>query len=205
VDDHELIRQGLRACVAQEGDLEVVGESGSASEALALIPAADPDVVVLDVRLPDGTGVEVCRQIRSAHPGIRVLMLTSFPDDSALMDSIVAGAAGYVMKATRGADLLHAVREVAAGRSLLDPAVTASVFRRLRRSAARDDPLDRLTAQERRVLDLIAEGLTNREIGERLYLSEQTVKNYVSSLLAKLGMRHRTQAALFASRRDDGP
>jgi DNA-binding NarL/FixJ family response regulator len=200
VDDHELIRRGLGACIEAEEDLELAGEAASAKEALARIPAVLPDLVVLDVRLPDGNGVEVCREIRSHHPDVKVLMLTSFSDETALLDSIVAGASGYVLKATPGRELIGTLRRVAAGQSLIDPAMTASLFQRLRKDRSGDDPSARLTGQERRVLDLIAQGCTNREIAEQLHLAERTVKNYVSSMLGKLGMRHRTQAALYASK-----
>jgi DNA-binding NarL/FixJ family response regulator len=200
VDDHELIRRGLGACIEAEEDLELAGEAASAEEALARIPAVRPDLVVLDVRLPDGNGVEVCREIRSNHPDAQVLMLTSFSDETALIDSILAGASGYVLKATAGSELIGTIRRIAAGQSLIDPAMTASIFQRLRRERSEDDPSARLTRQERRVLDLIAQGCTNREIAEQLHLAERTVKNYVSRMLGKLGMRHRTQAALYASK-----
>ncbi|MEU1624065.1 response regulator transcription factor [Streptomyces sp. NPDC020096] len=201
VDDHEVVRRGVHELLSVEDDVEVVGEAGTAADALVRIPATRPDVAVLDVRLPDGSGVEVCREIRSAHPEITCLMLTSFADDEALFDAIMAGAAGYVLKAIRGTDLLTAVRDVAAGRSLLDPVATARVLERLRRGDDKGDArLENLTDRERRILDLIGEGLTNRQIGERLHLAEKTVKNYVSSLLAKLGMARRTQAAAFVAR-----
>jgi two-component system, NarL family, response regulator DevR len=201
VDDHEVVRRGVHELLSVEDDVEVVGEAGTAADALARIPATRPDVAVLDVRLPDGSGVEVCREVRSAHPEITCLMLTSFADDEALFDAIMAGAAGYVLKAIRGTDLLTAVRDVAAGRSLLDPLATARVLERLRRGDDKGDArLENLTDRERRILDLIGEGLTNRQIGERLHLAEKTVKNYVSSLLAKLGMARRTQAAAFVAR-----
>ncbi|MGW7003757.1 response regulator [Streptomyces sp. NPDC054933] len=201
VDDHEVVRRGVHELLSVEDDVEVVGEAGTAADALVRIPATRPDVAVLDVRLPDGSGVEVCREVRSAHPEITCLMLTSFADDEALFDAIMAGAAGYVLKAIRGTDLLTAVRDVAAGRSLLDPVATARVLERLRRGDDKGDArLENLTDRERRILDLIGEGLTNRQIGERLHLAEKTVKNYVSSLLAKLGMARRTQAAAFVAR-----
>lgn len=181
--------------------MEVVGEAGTAADALARVPATRPDVAVLDVRLPDGSGVEVCREIRSRDESVRCLMLTSFADDEALFDAIMAGASGYVLKDIRGAELLAAVRDVAGGRSLLDPAATARVLERLRAGGARgDERLAGLTVQERRILELIGEGLTNRAIGERLHLAEKTIKNYVSSLLAKLGMQRRSQAAAFVAR-----
>ncbi|GAA0661608.1 response regulator transcription factor [Kitasatospora atroaurantiaca] len=184
-----------------DGDIEVVGEAGTAAEALARIPAVNPDVAVLDVRLPDGNGVEVCREVRSLRPEIKCLMLTSFSDDEALFDAIMAGASGYVLKAIRGTDLLSAVRDVAAGRSLLDPVATSRVLERLRDGGEKEDErLARLTKQERRILDLIGEGMTNRQIGNELHLAEKTVKNYVSSLLAKMGMERRTQAAAYVAR-----
>jgi two-component system, NarL family, response regulator DevR len=199
LDDHEVVRRGLRELLESEGDIEVVGEAGSAEEALGRIPATSPDVAVLDVRLPDGNGVEVCRDIRDRRPEIQCLMLTSFADDEALFSAIMAGAAGYLLKQVKGTELVDAVRRVARGESLLDPSVTARVLERLRRGPA-DDELTGLTDQERRILDLIAEGLTNRQIGERMYLAEKTVKNYVSNVLAKLGMARRSEAAAYAAR-----
>jgi len=185
-----------------EDDIEVVGEAGTAADALVRIPAVRPDVAILDVRLPDGSGVEVCREIRARDDSVQCLMLTSFSDDEALFDAIMAGASGYVLKAIRGNELLSAVRDVAAGKSLLDPVATARVLERLRNGGAEpDDRFDRLTDQERRILDLIGEGLTNRAIGERLHLAEKTIKNYVSSLLSKLGMERRSQAAAYVARR----
>ncbi|MDH6123717.1 two-component system response regulator DevR [Kitasatospora sp. GP82] len=184
-----------------EDDIEVVGEAGTAAEALTRIPAVDPDVAILDVRLPDGNGVEVCREVRARRPEIKCLMLTSFSDDEALFDAIMAGASGYVLKAIRGTDLLSAVRDVAAGRSLLDPIATSRVLERLRDGGEKEDErLAQLTKQERRILDLIGEGMTNRQIGNELHLAEKTVKNYVSSLLAKMGMERRTQAAAYVAR-----
>jgi two-component system response regulator DevR len=204
LDDHELVRRGVRDLLEAGGnDLVVVGEAGTAEEALRRISAVHPDVAVLDVRLPDGNGVEVCREIRSRHPEVRCLMLTSFADDEALFDSIMAGAAGYVLKQVRGADLVATVRSVAAGQSLLDPEVTARVLERLRRGPDQQDGAVDLTDQERRILDLLAEGLTNRQIGERMYLAEKTVKNYVSNLLVKLGMHRRTEAAVYGARLAD--
>ncbi|MBO3673692.1 response regulator transcription factor [Streptomyces sp. NEAU-YJ-81] len=202
VDDHEVVRRGVRDLLASEPDMEVVGEAGTAADALARIPAARPDVAVLDIRLPDRSGVEVCREIRARDENIRCMMLTSFADDEALFDAIIAGASGYVLKDIRGEELLSAVRDVAAGRSLLDPVATARVLERLRgQTAAKpDDRLAALTEQERRILLLIGEGLTNRAIGERLHLAEKTIKNYVSSLLAKLGMERRSQAAAYVAR-----
>jgi len=204
LDDHELVRRGIRDLLWAEDDLQVVGEASTAEEALERIPQTKPDVAVLDVRLGDDpsgrTGIEVCRDLRSNHPEIACVMLTSFADDEALFASIMAGAAGYVLKQIRGADLVGAIRRVARGESLLDPAVTARVLERLRSPAAQDDPLAGLSPQERRILDLIAEGKTNRQIGEEMYLAEKTVKNYVSHLLAKLGMARRTEAAAYAAR-----
>ncbi|MFC9328381.1 response regulator [Kitasatospora sp. NPDC057015] len=201
LDDHEVVRRGVHELLSVEGDIEVVGEAGTAAEALARIPAVHPDVAVLDVRLPDGNGVEVCREIRSQLPDVKCLMLTSFSDDEALFDSIMAGASGYVLKAIRGTDLITAVRDVAAGRSLLDPVATSRVLERLREGGEKqDERLSQLTKQERRILDLIGEGMTNRQIGNELHLAEKTVKNYVSSLLAKMGMERRTQAAAFVAR-----
>jgi DNA-binding NarL/FixJ family response regulator len=200
LDDHEVVRTGLRSLLETADDLTVVGEAGTAEEALARIPPTKPDVAVLDVRLPDGSGVEVCREIRSQHPEIACLMLTSYADDEALFASIMAGAAGYVLKQVGGNDLVEDVRQVAAGKSLLDPALTAQVLERLREGPEEDPLLAALTPQERRILDLIAEGKTNRQIAEELFLAEKTVKNYVSNLLSKLGMERRTQAAAYATR-----
>ncbi|MGW3911688.1 response regulator [Streptomyces sp. NPDC005070] len=202
LDDHEVVRRGVHELISVEDDLEVVGEAGTAADALVRIPATRPDVAVLDVRLPDGSGVEVCREVRSAHEDIKCLMLTSYADDEALFDAIMAGASGYVLKAIRGHELLTAVRDVAAGKSLLDPVATARVLERLRDGGSKDNGrLSRLTDQERRILDLIGEGLTNRQIGERLHLAEKTIKNYVSSLLSKLGMQRRSQAAAYVARK----
>ncbi|MFJ9633539.1 response regulator [Streptomyces sp. NPDC101175] len=202
LDDHEVVRRGVHELLSVEDDIEVVGEASTAADALVRIPAVRPDVAILDVRLPDGSGVEVCREIRARDDSVRCLMLTSFADDEALFDAIMAGASGYVLKAIRGNELLSAVRDVAAGRSLLDPVTTARVLERLRNGgAAPDDGFEGLTDQERRILDLIGEGLTNRAIGERLHLAEKTIKNYVSSLLSKLGMERRSQAAAFVARR----
>jgi two-component system, NarL family, response regulator DevR len=202
LDDHEVVRRGVRELLEGEsrGEIEVAGEAGTADEALRRLPAVRPDVAILDVRLPDGSGVEVCREIRSRHPEIQCLMLTSFADDEALFDAIMAGAAGYVLKQVRGSDLVDSVRRVAAGQSLLDPTVTAKVLDRLRRGPEEEPGVEQLTEQERRILDLLADGLTNRQIGERLYLAEKTVKNYVSNLLMKLGMHRRTEAAVYAAR-----
>jgi two-component system, NarL family, response regulator DevR len=200
LDDHELVRRGLREL---EDDIEVVGESGSAAEAVRRIPALRPDVAILDARLPDGSGIDVCRDVRSVDPHVRALILTSYDDDSALFAAIMAGASGYVLKDIRGNDLVGGIRRVAAGQSLLDPAVTARVLERVRRGPEVDPRLQALTDQERKILDHIAEGMTNRQIGAEMYLAEKTVKNYVSSLLAKLGMQRRTQAAVFAATLDD--
>ncbi len=200
MDDHEIVRRGLADLLSMESDMTVVGEAGSATEALHRIPAARPDVAVLDVRLPDGNGVEVCREIRSQMPEVRCLMLTSYADDEALFDAIMAGASGYVLKEIRGTDLVDAIRQVAAGKSLLDPIVTQRVLDRVRKGEEHDGRLDGLSDQERRILDLIGDGLTNRQIGEAMHLAEKTVKNYVSSLLAKLGMERRTQAAALSAR-----
>lgn len=201
-DDHEVVRRGVHELLSGEADIEVVGEAGTAADALVRIVATAPDVAVLDVRLPDGSGVEVCREIRSQNEDIACLMLTSYADDEALFDAIMAGASGYVLKAIRGSELLTAVRDVAVGRSLLDPVATARVLERLRDGGRPrgDDRLAALTDQERRILDLIGEGLTNRVIGERLHLAEKTIKNYVSSLLSKLGMERRSQAAAYVAR-----
>jgi DNA-binding NarL/FixJ family response regulator len=201
LDDHEVVRRGLVALLEGTGEIEVVGESGLAQEAARRIPAIRPDVAVLDARLPDGSGIDVCRDIRSADPGIKALILTSYQDDEALFSAIMAGAAGYVLKQIRGTDLVDAIKRVAAGQSLLDPAVTQQVLERIRHGAdAEPEELKTLTAQERRILELIAEGMTNRQIGEQLFLAEKTVKNYVSSLLAKLGLERRTQAAILATK-----
>ncbi|WP_157341509.1 MULTISPECIES: response regulator [Nocardioides] len=208
LDDHEVVREGLRALLESHDDIEVVGDSGSAVEAASRIPALRPDVAVLDARLPDGSGIEVCRTVRAVDPSIHGLILTSYDDDEALFSAIMAGASGYVLKQIRGSDLVDAVRQVAAGNSLIDPAMTATVLERVRHPAATVAPeLAELTEQELKLLGLIAEGLTNRQIGERMFLAEKTVKNYVSSILAKLGLERRTQAAVLASRlldRDPG-
>jgi two-component system, NarL family, response regulator DevR len=200
LDDHEIVRRGVRDMLESEGDIKVIGEAGTASSALAMVPALRPDVAVLDVRLPDGDGVTVCREIRSRMPEVACLMLTSFADDDALMDAVMAGAAGYVLKQIRGTDLVGAVRTVATGQSMLDPRAASQLMARLRGQTAKQDPLAALTPQERRILELIGEGLTNRQIGEQLFLAEKTVKNYISGLFAKLGMERRTQAAALAAR-----
>jgi DNA-binding NarL/FixJ family response regulator len=200
LDDHEVVRRGLRELLEPELDIEVVGESGSAAETIRRVPALRPDVAVLDARLPDGSGIDVCREIRSSSPEIQALILTSFDDDDALFAAIMAGAAGYVLKDIHGDDLVDAIRRVHAGQSLLDPAVTTQVLERLRHGKPEDQRLSGLSEQERRVLGFIGEGMTNRQIAAQMFLAEKTVKNYVSSLLAKLGMERRTQAAVFASR-----
>jgi len=203
LDDHEIIRRGIRELLDGEPDLEVCGEASTAEEARMRIPPTAPDVAVLDVRLPDGNGVEVCRDIRSAHPEIRCIMLTSYADDEALFDAVVAGAAGYLLKQVRGHQIIEGIRRVAAGESLLDPVLTERVLRRFREPPAGDERFDRLTDQERRILSLLADGLTNRQIGECMHLAEKTVKNYVSNVLAKLGMQRRTEAAVYEARRTE--
>jgi two-component system, NarL family, response regulator DevR len=200
LDDHEVVRRGIRELLEASEDIEVVGEAGTAQEAVARIPPTRPDVAIVDLRLPDGDGVEVCREVRSRDPKVQCLILTSFADDEALFDSIMAGAAGYLLKQIRGTDLVDAVRRVAGGQSMLDPTVTARVLDYMRHGNEEQERLNRLTEQERNVLELIAEGLTNRQIGERMFLAEKTVKNYVSNLLAKLGMERRTEAAVFATK-----
>ena len=205
LDDHEIVRMGVRDLLEAEPGITVIGEAGTAASALARIPALKPDVAILDIRLPDGDGVSVCRDIRSKMPQLACLMLTSFSDDEALFDAIMAGAAGYVLKQIRGTDLVGAVRTIASGQSLLDPEAASRVMRRMRDQATAADPLAGLTDQERRILALIGEGLTNRQIGDRLFLAEKTVKNYVSALFAKLGMQRRAQAAAYAAHVFDGP
>lgn len=200
LDDHEVVRTGLRSLIETGDDLEVVGEAGTVEDALVRIPLAQPDVAILDVRLPDGTGIEVCREIRSGHPEIACLMLTSYADDEALLAAVMAGASGYLLKQVSGTDLIADIKKVGAGGSLLDHRLTERVLQRLRRGPEQDERLASLTAQERKILDGIAEGKTNRQIGEELFLAEKTVKNYVSNLLAKLGMQRRTEAAVFATR-----
>jgi len=200
VDDHEVVRKGLRSLLdAQEG-IKVVGEASSVEEGVRRVGYDSPDVVVMDVRLPDGSGVEACREIKSQWPETRVLMLTSFADEEALFASVLAGASGYVLKQIKGADLVESIRKVGRGESLLDPGMVERVFRKIRGEEADDPLLSRLSGQERKILDLIAEGLTNREIAERMFLAEKTVKNYVSNLLAKLGMSRRAEAAAYAAR-----
>ena len=205
LDDHEVVRAGLREMLQHEGDIEVIGESGSAVEAAHRIPALRPDVAVLDARLPDGNGIDVCREIRSVDPTIKGLILTSYEDDEALFAAIMAGASGYVLKQIKGTDLVDGVRRVAGGQSLLDPAVTARARERLRAEPHQDERVARLSAQERTILELIADGLTNRQIATELNLAEKTVKNYVSNLLSKMGMERRTQAAVYAARLANQP
>jgi len=204
LDDHEIVRRGLRDLLESAGDIEIVGEAGTAEEAYGRIPATTPHVAVLDVRLPDGNGVEVCREIRSRHPEIQCMMLTSFSDDEALFDAIMAGAAGYVLKQIRSNELIDAVRSVAAGQSLLDPRLTEKVLQRLRDGGDQDERTKDLTDQERRILDLLAEGLTNRQIAERMFLAEKTIKNYVSNMLSKMGMSRRTEAAVYSAKMPRG-
>lgn len=200
VDDHEVVRRGVRDLLESTGDVTVVGEAGSVAEALERVPATAPDVAVLDVQLPDGTGIELCRELRSQRPELSCLMLTSFPDDDALLDAVVAGASGYVLKQVRGSDLVDAVRQVATGHSLLDPVLRERAAKRIRSGPEEDERLSHLTPQERRILDLLADGMTNRQIADEMFLAEKTVKNYVSNLLAKMGMSRRTEAAVYAAR-----
>lgn len=202
LDDHEIVRDGIRGLLIAAG-LTVVGEAGTAADALVRIPATHPDVAVLDVRLPDGNGIEVCREIRSRQPEVACIMLTSYADDEAHLAAVMAGAAAYVLKQIRGQDLVEAISAVAQGRSLIDPATTARLMDMLRGNVAEDAGLGRLTPRERQILELISAGKTNREIGAQLYLAEKTVKNYVSNLLAKLGMAHRSEAAAYAARLEE--
>jgi two-component system response regulator DevR len=199
LDDHEMIRRGIGDLLEAEHDIVVVGEASTASEALRRIPATKPDVAILDARLPDGSGIEVCRTVRSSHPEIRCVILTSYDDSDAIFAAVMAGAAGYLLKEIRGTSLVDGIRQVAAGNSLMDPAVTGRLLARLRDGKPQDARLASLTEREHEVLLLISDGLTNREIGERLFLAEKTVKNYVSGLLAKLGMQRRTQAAVYGA------
>ncbi|MEU1460532.1 response regulator transcription factor [Streptomyces sp. NPDC005727] len=206
LDDHEVVRRGVRDLLSDEPDIEVIGEAGTVEQALVRVPALRPQVAVLDVRLPDGDGVSVCRELRSRMPELACLMLTSFDDEEALLDSIMAGASGYVLKQIQGSDLVSAVRTVARGQSLLDPSATARLMARLRggpRQQEEPDELPGLTDREREILALIGEGLTNRQIGQRLYLAEKTVKNHISRLLAKLGVERRIQAAVIATQIQD--
>ncbi|NBE85049.1 response regulator [Micromonospora rubida] len=200
LDDHEVVRRGLADLLTSSGDIEVVGESGSAQEAARRIPSLRPDVAILDARLPDGNGIDVCRDVRAVDSSIKGLILTSYEDDEALFAAIMAGASGYVLKQIRGTDLVDAVHRVAAGQSLLDPAITTRVLDRIRSGVEQPNELKALTEQERRILEYVAEGLTNREIAGKMFLAEKTVKNYVSSVLAKLGLERRTQAAVLATR-----
>jgi two-component system response regulator DevR len=199
LDDHEIVRRGIADLIGAEADIEVVGEAGTAAAALVRIPAVRPDVAILDARLPDGSGIDVCRDIRSNLPEVRCLILTSYDDNDAIFAAVLAGAAGYLLKEVRGSSLVEAIRQVAQGKSLLDPAVTGRLLARLRDGAPVDSRLAALTERERQILSLIADGLTNRQIGEQLFLAEKTIKNYVSGLLAKLGMQRRTQAAVFGA------
>ncbi|WP_304485519.1 hypoxia response regulator transcription factor DosR/DevR [Mycobacterium tuberculosis] len=199
VDDHEVVRRGLVDLLGADPELDVVGEAGSVAEAMARVPAARPDVAVLDVRLPDGNGIELCRDLLSRMPDLRCLILTSYTSDEAMLDAILAGASGYVVKDIKGMELARAVKDVGAGRSLLDNRAAAALMAKLRGAAEKQDPLSGLTGQERTLLGLLSEGLTNKQIADRMFLAEKTVKNYVSRLLAKLGMERRTQAAVFAT------
>jgi len=200
VDDHEIVRQGLKRMIEAEDDFVVVGEAGTVEEAIRRVGFDEPNVVLLDIRLPDGSGVEACREIRARWPHINVLMLTSFADDEALFASIMAGASGYVLKQIKGSDLLESIRKVGRGESLLDTEMTDRVFRRIRGEEPDDPLLAKLSAQERKILDYIAEGLTNRQIAEEMFLAEKTVKNYVSNVLSKLEMSRRSEAAAYAAR-----
>jgi DNA-binding NarL/FixJ family response regulator len=202
VDDHEVVRRGLVDLLSADNDLEVIGEAGSVAQAMARIPALEPDVAVLDVRLPDGNGIELCRDLLSRTPNLRCLILTSYTSDEAMLDAILAGASGYVVKDIKGMELAQAIKDVGAGRSLLDNRAAAALMSKLRGDAERSDPLTGLSDQERALLDLLGEGLTNKQIAARMFLAEKTVKNYVSRLLAKLGMERRTQAAVFVSKLD---
>jgi DNA-binding NarL/FixJ family response regulator len=203
VDDHEVVRRGLIDLLDAVDDIEIAGEAGTVEDAIGRIPGSNVDVAVLDVRLPDGTGIDVARAVRERDSSIQCLMLTSFDDEDALLNAILAGAAGYLLKQVKGLDLIDAVRRVAAGQSLLDPAVTERVLRAVRNREQRDERLERLTPQEHRIVELLAEGRTNREIGADMFLAEKTVKNYVSNVLAKLGMSQRTEAAVWAARLDE--
>jgi DNA-binding NarL/FixJ family response regulator len=200
LDDHEIVRRGLRELLEAEDDIEVVGEAGTAEIAVGRIPATNPDVAVLDVQLPDGDGVEVCREVRSRRPDLACLILTSFADDEALLASVMAGAAGFVLKQVKGSDIVDAVRRAAAGESLLDPVVVDRLMQQFHQA---ESELDALTPQERRIFELIGEGYTNRQIGEEMYLAEKTVKNYVSNLFVKIGVHRRTEVAAYAARLDE--
>jgi DNA-binding NarL/FixJ family response regulator len=199
LDDHEVVREGIRALLQDQPDIDVIGEGATATQALARVPALRPDVAILDVRLPDGNGVDVCRELRSRLPELACIMLTSYADDDALLQAVMAGASGYLLKDVRASGIIDAVRTVAGGKSLLDPTATARLLDRLRQDAAHKDPLAALTGQEREVLELIGRGLTNRQIGQQLFLAEKTVKNYISSIFMKLGLQRRTQAAILAT------
>ncbi|SDI87973.1 two component transcriptional regulator, LuxR family [Frankineae bacterium MT45] len=199
LDDHEIVRRGIAEMLSYEPGIEIVGDAGTAEQALLRIKALRPDVAILDARLPDGSGIDVCREIRSSVPETNCLILTSYDDDDALFSAVLAGAAAYVLKEVRGSNLVHTVREVATGRSLIDPEVSERVLARVRDGAATDPRLAGLSEREREILTLITDGLTNRQIGDRLFLAEKTVKNYVSGLLAKLGMQRRTQVAVFGA------
>ncbi len=201
LDDHEIVRQGIKSLLEQNDDLTVIGEAGLAADALRQIPQLKPDVAVLDGRLPDGTGIEVCREVRSRHPKTAVLILTSYDDDEALFSAVMAGASGYVLKQVRGNEIVESIRRVAAGESLLDPTVTQKVLERIREGAPTTDPLDKLTRQERRILEYIGQGLTNKQIADEMYLAEKTIKNYVTQMLSKLGLQRRTQAAVLVTKR----
>ena len=200
LDDHEVVRRGVADLLGMEDDIEVVGEAGTAEQAISRILATAPDVAILDVQLPDGSGVEVCREVRSVRPELVCLMLTSFAEDEALFEAIMAGAAGFVLKQVKGSDLVDSVRKVAGGESLLDPRTTQRVLERIRRAPEEDERLKGLTPQEKRILSLLAEGRTNRQIADEMFLAEKTVKNYVSNLLSKMGMSRRTEAAVYAAR-----
>ena len=200
LDDHEVVRRGVADLLGMEDDIEVVGEAGTAEQAVSRILATAPDVAILDVQLPDGSGVEVCREVRSVRPELVCLMLTSFAEDEALFEAIMAGAAGFVLKQVKGSDLVDSVRKVARGESLLDPRTTQRVLERIRRAPEEDERLKGLTPQEKRILSLLAEGRTNRQIADEMFLAEKTVKNYVSNLLSKMGMSRRTEAAVYAAR-----
>ena len=200
VDDHEVVRQGLKALVDAQDGLDVVGEASTAAEAVRRVGFDDPHVVVMDVRLPDGSGVEACREIRERFPEVKVLMLTSFADEEALLSAIIAGAAGYVLKRIRAEELVESIRKVGAGESLLDPGMTDKLFKKLRGDEPEDPLLARLSPQERAILEHISEGMTNRQIAEEMFLAEKTVKNYVSNMLAKMGMHRRTEAAAYMAR-----
>ena len=203
LDDHEIVRRGVGDLLESSGEFTVVGEAATAEQALNRLPAATPDIAILDVRLPDGNGIEVCREIRSAHPEVRCLMLTSFSDDEALVDAAMAGAQGFVLKQIRGNEIIDAARAIAEGKTLLDPAAVKRAMARLEQGSANDRRLAQLTDQERRIFELIGDGKSNRQIADELYLAEKTVKNYVSNLLAKLGMARRTEAAAMAARLDE--